>query len=246
MDFKNFYKYFINILFGLIFISLNIITRHANARNLSDLSPLAKTSAGFIEKNISIGAEYLYNFTDAKGDWHSIFKKSQPGADLYIGYNWPYIMLEVGYSWTTRKSKEFCLNSGDSLFGQTNDNSTVIAGQLRFRNTHFDLNLFASFTGDLDVITSIGFGLARPHITIHNSNPNSSIGDELTNESTKTSFIPRVGLGLRYLLSESCGLRAMWRFEKNSKIRLRTFPSFADDRPLRDGNTISFGFFTRI
>lgn len=246
MDFKNFYKYLINFLSGLTLICLSIISKYAHAKDLSDLSPLGKTSAGLINKNIVVGADYLYNFNKAKGDWQRLLRDKQPGANLYLGYNWQYIMLEIGYTWTTRKSKECILDRGKLLFNTNNDNATILNGQIRFRSTNFNLNLFASFTGDLDIITSIGFALARPHLTVHSSNANSNFGYQLTQIEAKTIFVPRVGLGLRYLLSESFGLRAMWRFEKNSKITFRQYPSYASNKPFRDGMMVAFGFFTRI
>lgn len=238
MDLKNLYKHLLNFLSGLTLIYLSIISKYAHAKDLSDLSPLAKTSAGLINKNIMVGADCLYNFTKPKGYWQYYLRDKQPGANIYMGYNWQYIMLEIGYNWTTRKSKEYVVDIGDPA------NDGTYNGQIRFRSTHFDLNLFASFTGDLDIITSVGFAFARPHVTIHitNQDPRNLNGQHAI--QAKTIFVPRVGLGLRYLLSESFGMRAMWHFEKTSKIALR-YPR-VDNKPFRDGMTISFGLFTRI
>ena len=112
MDFRDFYKYILNFLIGLAFISLNIINRTAHARNLSDLSELSRNSTNAeIERNFSFGAEYIHIFVNGKGDYGTTFRRNQPGGNLYIGYNWNSIMLEMGYSWTTRKSKEFFLRT---------------------------------------------------------------------------------------------------------------------------------------
>lgn len=237
MDLKNLYKHLLNFLSGLTLIYLSIISKYAHAKDLSDLSPLGKTSAGLINKNIMVGADYLYNFTKPRNGWQYYLRDKQPGANIYMGYNWEYIMLEIGYNWTTRKSKEFVINQGRITDG-------IYNGQIRFRSTHFDLNLFASFTGDLDIITSVGFAFARPHLTLHTTSQDPVTLAKINQIKSKTIFVPRVGLGLRYLLSESFGMRAMWHFEKTSKIRLRYSPY--SNKPFRDGMTISIGLFTRI
>ena len=249
MGFKNFYKYFLNFLIGLAFIILNIINQYAHAKNLSHLSELAKRSANTeIEHRFSVGAEYIYMINGIKDDWSKMLKKTQSGGNLYVGYNWPYIMLEMGYSWTTRKSKEFALDNGGVLFGQTNNNGfTLIYGQVRYRSTHFDLNFFANMVGSLDVITAIGISFARPHVTANTSNITYTInGAPISDIVSKTTVVPRVGLGLRYLFTDTFGIRSMWYFDKNSRIKLRHVPALGTDKPFRDANTITVGLFGGI
>ncbi len=251
MDFK-FYKYFLNFLVGLAFISLNIINQYAHAKDLSDLSELSRSSSE-VERNLSVGIEGLYMISHYKNDWNKVFRKNQGGVNIYAGYNWQYIMLEMGYSWTGRRAKEFFLDDLATLFGQTNnpinpgaDAATVISGQVRFRSTHFDLNFFSNAFGNFDVVTSIGISFARPHITIYTSNSNSSIGFQLRDIVDKTTAVPRAGLGLRYLFTDTFGVRGMWHFDKNSKISLRSDPAVFGLKPFRDANTFSLGVFGRI
>ena len=246
MGFKNSYKYFLNFLIGLAFIILNIINQYAHAKNLSDLSQLNKNSADAkIAKNLSFGAEGIYMFAGIRDDWQSILRKTHPGANLYVGYNWPYIMLEMGYSWTTRRAQDSFVNTGDQLFGISNDNPTTISGQVRFRSTHFDFNFFANVYEDFDIVTSIGASFARPHVTVHISNSSSTLGTKLTEIVGKTTLVPRIGLGFRYLFSDTFGVRSMWHFDKNSRIKLR-YVAVPSDQPFRDANTLSFGFFSRL
>jgi|GEM_PF-1198990 hypothetical protein len=244
MGFKNFYKYFFNFLIGLAFIILNIINQYAHAKDLSDLSELAKASINTeIEHKFSVGAEYMYIIDDVKDDWRKMLQKTQSGANLYVGYNWPYIMLEIGYIGTTRKSKEFLLNTGDVLFGQTyNGVSTVVAGQVRHRSTHFDLNFFANVIGDFDLVTSAGISFARPHVTVQFAN-NPNLEDIVV---SKTTAVPKVGLGFRYLFTNTFGVRCMWHFDQNSKIRIRYSNFPGTFKPFRDANTFSIGLFGGI
>lgn len=247
MDFKNLYKYFLSILIGLAFISLNIINRCGYAKDLSALSELSKMNNSSSIKNVTVGAEYIYLFSAIRDDWREMFRTSQPGAKIYAGYNWSYVMLELGHSFTTRRAKEFFLNTNGSLFGQNNNSPTFISGKVRYRNTYFDLNLFANLCGDLDLVTSLGLSFIRPHIIINSSNPGSTIGAKLTNVLTKTTFVPRFGVGLRYLVTDSVAIRTMWHFEKNSRIRLRYAPiEFDSNKPFRDANTFSFGVMSNI
>jgi hypothetical protein len=232
-------------LYIIFFICCLNIFNTSYAKNLSHLSELAKRSSNAeIEKNCSFGADYMYMFAGSKGDWNTIFRKTHPAGNIYIAYNWDYIQLELGYNWTTRKSKEFALKANNTLFGLTNNQNTLLTGQIRFRSTHLDLNFFANIFGSLDLISAMGCSFTRPHIIIQRS-VSSNVADKLLTTQTKTSFVPRFGLGLRYLINEIIGMRIMWNFDKNSRTKLRQSSGFGD-KPFKDANTFSIGIFSKI
>jgi len=243
MDFKRGYKYFLDFLIGLAFISLNVVHQSAHAKDLFDLSELSKSSASEVDK-YSFGMDGIYTFVGARSDYGKIFRSSKPGSNFYIGYNLESIMLEIGYLSTTRRSKESVLSTGDTFLGTTLDAPKKFNGQVRFRNTHFDLNFFTNFYDKLSIVSAIGISFVRPNVTFTATNRE---GNSVTFKQivTKTNTIARAGVGIRYLLGSNSAIRAMGYFEQYSKIRFRD-PGEPNNKPFKDAYTISVGILFRI
>ncbi len=243
MDFKTKYKYFLDFLIPLAFISLNIIYQSTHAKDLFDLSELSKTSV--VETNNYIfGADGLYTHVTPKSDYGKIFRIIKPGTNFYIGYNWESIMLEIGYLSTTRKSKTTMLATGSEFISQTTTQPTLINGQVRFRNTHLDLNFFTNFYEKINIVTAVGIGFIRPKVTfratdlISNKIPYQGI-------TTKTSAVFRVGVGLAYFLNNNASIRTMGYFDQYSRIRFRE-PKEPDNKAFKNAYTVLVGLFFKV
>lgn len=243
MDFKSRYKYFLDFLIGLAFISLNIIYQSAHSKDLSDLSELSKRSAAKVD-NYSFGIDGFYMAAKPKSDYTQIFRTTQPGLNFYIGYSWPSIMLEIGYLSTTRKSKNNTLATNTEFLSQTTNQPTIVNGQMRFRNTHLDLNFFTNFYEKINIVTSLGVGFIRPNIRF-TAKDLSSNGISYQGIVGKTSAAFRAGVGLSYSLNKNTVLRTMGYFDQYSRIRFRE-PGEPNNKPFQNAYTLLSGILFKL
>lgn len=243
MDFKSRYKYFLDFLIGLAFISLNIIYQSAHSKDLSDLSELSKVSSAKANR-CSFGVDGLYMAAKPKSDYTQIFRTTQPGFNFYIGYSWESIMLEIGYLSTTRKSKNNTLGTNTEFLSQTTTQPTVVNGQIRFRNTHLDLNFFTNFYENINIVTSLGVGFIRPNIIFTTKDlGGSAIPYHGIVGKTSTAF--RAGVGLSYSVNKNIAWRTMGYFDQYSRIRVRE-PGEPNNKPLQNAYTVLSGILFKV
>lgn len=240
MDFKNKHKYF---LIGLAFISLNIIHKSAYAKDLLELSELSKPTVSEVNK-YSFGIDAVYVSASPRNDFSQVIRKNRAGANFYIGYNWDTIMLEIGYLSTTRKSKTTSLATATTFLGQPITVPEIFSGKARFKNTHLDLNFFNNFYEQYYIVTLVGIGFVRAHVSLGNPLVNINNSWEIKG---KTHAVPRAGIGLSYFLNTSIAVRAMCYFDQYSKITLSN-STIAEgyDKPFKNAYTGSIGLLFRL
>ena len=246
MDFKNGYKYFLDFLIGLAFISLSIVHQSAHAKDLLELSELSKPSSSEVNR-CNFGMDGIFMSAGTRGDFSKIFRKSEPGSNFYVGYNWDTIMLEIGYLSTTRKSKASTLAAGSQFLGQQTmaGGPTIFTGQVRFRNTHFDLNFFTNFYDQVNIVTAIGVSFVRPNVSLVATNLQGAYLGNQWGVTGKTNAVPRAGIGLSSSLSSNIFVRSMGYFDQYSKIRFRV-PGEPNNKPFKDAYTVSIGLLFKI
>ena len=242
MDLNNIYKYFLNLFIASIFIILNFIYRPIYSKDLTYLSTLHSDNP-YKFKKVSIGADFTYLNLVHKGDYSDLFKKNRAGANVYVGYNLNGVMLEVGYSFTTRRAKEFTVQgAGATFLGlAVNNPPTTFTGKVRFKNTHLTLNLFTDLIENFKVVTAIGIGFVRPHTIFTSSDPN-----YLGVIESKTTMVPRVGAGFSLTHTENISFRTMFYFEQFSKIRYKKSPTPDTDQAFKNAYTASVGILFKL
>lgn len=251
MDFKYGYKFILDLLIGLIFVCFNsIYYSSANAKDLTYLSQLnSRDSYKF--SNVNIGMDVTYLLVGHNGDYGQIFRKNRAGGNFYVGYNLNGVMLEVGYSFTTRRAKLTTITgtaaNPATFLGQIVTADTQFTGKVRFKNTHLTLNLFTDLSQDLKVVTAIGIGFVRPHtIFKHIDIATGNVSAYNGVIASKTTLVPRLGMGFSLISSPTISWRIMGYFEKFSKIKYKTAPSVGNYRPFKNAYTWLVGVLVKL
>lgn len=250
MDFKYGYKYILNLLIGLIFVCINLIYYPANAKDLTYLSQLNPPNS-YSSSKLNFGMDISYLLVGHNGDYNKIFRKNRAGGNFYVGYHLNGVMLEVGYSFTTRRAKSTTItgtiaNPGTFL-GQPITEDTQFIGKVRFKNTHLTLNLLTDLSQDLKIVTALGIGFVRPHtIFKHINSGTGAVSGYNGVIASKTTLVPRLGLGFSLISSPTVSWRVMGYFEKFSKIIYKTAPSVGNYKPFKNGCSCLIGMMVKL
>lgn len=158
-----------------------------------------------------------------RGSSHgSMFKKNFGAIAAHAGARWRDISIEVGHESTGQEDKT------GSHTATPHDQEVVTASintQNYFKGWHLDLNTYLPIHADLELITSLGYGLIKHRAS----------GDIAITASRKTIFAEdlhfsnryratyRLGIGAQQMVCEHIGIRAMVRYKMlNNRTRLKS------------------------
>lgn len=237
------YKYFSNLLIKIIIVISSITLQSAISKDLSYLSILNNNTK---PQKLSIGVDGIYIFTHNKGQYANIFKNTRPGANIYLGFNIEDIMLEVGYLFTSRRSKTTEIFMGNSFLGVIVPQNTRLKGKLRFKNTHIDINFFSKLNNDVKVVTGIGISFLRTSIKLKVTDFNDNDIDYNGKIVGKTNCIPRFGIGIVVNIADNVWCRIMGHFEQHSKAKLKFAPSSNLYKPFKDAYVVLAGLIVKF
>jgi hypothetical protein len=193
-----------------------------------------------------LGFDAQHIWVKGDSEWNNVFQSMHPGANIYLGVRLSnFIGLELGYSWTTRKTKNYGVAAGETAFGITNSAATTISTQVRLKNTHFDINAYFPMGKYMEVITSLGIGASRQGMII-TSSTTSNLGNALVQVRGKTTPVGRLGLGLEGMVTDTTGIRAMWRYDTLSRVKVRSAPTGVSDKVFKNSSTILLGLIWKL
>lgn len=199
-----------------------------------------------------LGADYYQVWMKAKNDWASVFPKSYPGGTVYVGTKFHDCFgVELGYDWSSQKTKGFALGS---TFLGTAVPTGGLTGQVKVRRTggHLDLVGYLPVCECLDLTGSIGFGWVQPKIsiTLNQNAGNSTMGSALVSVSGKSRGVFRVGVGVNYMVTDMVGLRAKLGWESTSGLRINGNQAFSNfgftQKAFKGSATLSLGGFVKF
>jgi len=195
------------------------------------------------ETNPYIGLEYKQTWMKGKGDWANILPKSYPGASLFVGSRFnENVGIELGYSSTKRKSKS---SSTQSLNGVMLNNGANVSGSTKVKvyGAYFDINGYLPIDQQFDLIGSVGVALNKAKISYAS---NLAAGDV----STKSRVLGRLGFGAQAMVNEWVGVRAMARWENNSRLHKGGTIQFDNKsvpaKIFKDAGSLSLGAFVKF
>jgi hypothetical protein len=246
MDFiQNSNKSLIDWLVKIILVGVILACQASYSKNLSHLSKLSdryKTD----DRNYVFGLDGFLIMTDTRGDYGKIFRKNRLGNNLYIGYSWQDITLELGYLYTFRKSKNAFIESGRDFLASTTAEPTYFSGKVKFKNTHVDLNFFSNVSEYWRAVTVVGVGFVRLGIKFSATGANGQpLATPYHDILSKTNAIVRFGFGLSKFCNENMAIRVMAYYDRYSQIRTRA-PGEPHNKPFRDAYTGSVGIFFKL
>ncbi len=236
-------KYFSDLLIGLIFVGLTLTLQPAISKDLSYLSVLHNDGK---KQKLSIGMDGIYIFTNNKGQYADIFRKTRPGGNVYLGFHIEDVMLEVGYLFTSRRSKQVEILVPRTFLGVNTLVNTKFTGKLRFKNTHIDLNFFSKLTDNFKFITGIGIGFLRSSIKFNVTDFNGNNIDYDGNIVGKTNVVPRIGVGVAINVADNILFRSMFYVEQHSRVKLKLAPNPNEYKPFDNAYTVLAGFIIRF
>jgi hypothetical protein len=171
------------------------------------------------------GLGYKQYWVSPKTEWKPVLRGNTSGFAFLVGQRvHDYFAVELGYEWTTDKPKTVSVANGSSLLGVPTAADVNIQSKLRFKTGYADLQLLMPFklteTFNPELIVALGVGTMKPSIRF-SSDPatTSAFTNAFTTFKGKSKTVGRIGLGLQSFLTESIGVRVIWRFENTATLR---------------------------
>lgn len=202
-----------------------------------------------------LGVDYTQTYMRARNAWNLVFPKDYPGASVYVGTrfheNWG---LELGYDWSTRKTKNFNLPAGTPFFGGA-ISAAGLRGNTKIRRTGGYLDMLGTLpvAECVELLGSLGVGWVQAKIvTSFSSEPvgatpaSSAIGTV----SGKGRCVARLGFGAAFMVTELVGVRAKINWASTSTLRLKGNTAFTnlgyDTKGFKGSTTLLAGIFVRF
>lgn len=217
---------------------------------------LANTVCAYAVEDINpyIGVDYDQFWMRGQGDWKRVLPRVYPGAVVYLGTKvtdcWG---LELGFDGSVRAEKKWALAPNSAFFGST-VGPRGLSGTTKISRVsgHFDLIGFLPITDCFDFFASIGYGLMRTqmHMTFSETVGASAQSSALASASARAGSVIRLGLGASYMVTELVGIRAKFRWESSSTLRIRGNQAFSDlgfrPKAFKDATALSAGVFVKF
>lgn len=211
-----------------------------------------------------LGLDLKWQRTEGRGDWNRLVPRTYPGAAIFTGERFnQYWGLELGYSETTKKTKVHTFANGENFYNNGNTANAITRVSTKFRSLYLDLNAYYPLNPCFELIGSIGAGLVRPKVKVHilnlglvNGHTGFSASDaaDLSTTKGKTRGFFRLGAGAQAFISDSVGIRALFRWETTSTARVKgrydfqqnTIQSAGVRRMFKDTFSITLGAFCKF
>ena len=174
------------------------------------------------EVDYYVGLDPNHNAISLRNDWKPVFRGNAYGANAYVGIRpIKYFGAELGYSWTTRKSKTTNVANGAVFASLTNNAGAAVDvnAKLRTVSTYFDLIGYVPIKESFEVFASAGMGWSRMKPTISLSATGNNL-DALATLTSKTRSHYRLGLGAQVLVTENLGVRFKATYADVSKQKV--------------------------
>lgn len=179
--------------------------------------------------------------------------KNYWGGNIFLGgrfcEDWG---LEIGYSWTGKKSKSETFNGYAA--GLLPDAHAQASFKNRFQQYYLDLNGYLPLDECWELMGSIGIGSVKSKLQfqIDRSYDGRAINYKIPLRSHKTKAVLRLGVGAQFMATECFGIRGMVRWATTSFVRAHTnfnYPPNGDNfefQPFRSSIITSLGVFWRF
>lgn len=208
----------------------------------------------FIELFPYLGVDLYYAHMRAKASYRSLFPSNYLSGSLYAGVKFhPNLGFELGYDWSRKKSANWTLSRGLPVFGSVANRTFSGQTKIRRSGAHLDLVGFLPIWECLEFIAYFGAGWVQPKIETTMSikpgaaEPNSSAIASLTGESRA---LLRLGVGVRYMLTDLLGIRGKLGYEATSMLRVKGNSYFQQlgygTRPFSRTGSLSLGLFYKF
>ncbi|HXH54600.1 MAG TPA: outer membrane beta-barrel protein [Gammaproteobacteria bacterium] len=217
---------------------------------------LAANSATAEEMFPYLGVDYTQTFMRARSDWNLIFPKSYPGASAYVGTRFhENFGVELGYDWSTRRTKDYLLPAGSSFFDGRVTSPNGLRGSTKIRRTGGYLDLLGTLpvAECVELLGSLGFGWVQSKIvTSFNAETAgaTSTRSAISSVSGKGRGVFRLGFGGIFMVTESVGVRAKINWASTSTLRLKGNDAFNnlgyDAKGFKGSTALLAGIFVRF
>lgn len=185
----------------------------------------------------------------------NILKKNYPQGDVYAGIKLNnYLGLQLGFEGVSSQHKPTTFTNASVILGRTVD-SPVSFDQhqtsMRLYGFHADVMGFYPFSicnEHFNLVASIGLANKRVTLkdvlTIENGVP-IPLGEiaNVTRTFAMTKCVPRLGLGVQYMLTNCAGVRLMGQWENTARFKNIKTKDGLGTFALRNATSLGFGAF---
>lgn len=220
------------------------------------VSPSGSTciDEAFIELLPYLGIDFTRSHMKSRASYGGLLPSSFFGGSLYAGVKFhPNLGFELGYDWSMKRSSNWTLGQTQVMFGSVV--RTTFSGQTKVRRSgaHLDVVGFLPVWECLESMVFLGVGWIQPKvesimsITPGAAEPNSSAIASITGDSRG---VLRLGVGLRYMLTDLFGIRGKLGYETSSRLRVSGNSYFQrlgySTRPFSNSLSLSIGAFYKF
>lgn len=200
------------------------------------------------------GADYYRVWMKGRNNYSGIFPHSYVGATLYAGTKLcGNFGLEIGYDWSSRKSRRWILTGKQPFFKSTVPRTFGAETRISRNGAHLDAVGFLPLPECFEFFASVGYGWVKNKITIvalsifEPSTPQSSA---LASMKGQGHSVLRLGTGISLIFADMVGIRFKLGWETTSALKITGNTAFYQSgfvtRGWKDSFTASLGGFVRF
>lgn len=226
----------------LVLLSALVAVGSASASMFGDVCPV-------------IGADFKWTKMKNSSDWDNEFAESFPGGTIYLGAKFSENFgAELGYSTTSKKSKDITLATGQNIGGISTpaaNNGQTLTTKVRTNGAHLDLVGYLPIDNGFELFGALGLGFMNASIDIAtNSAITGNFLTALTSMTGSHKVIPRIGIGANWMATEMVGLRAKLGWEGTNRLRIKDNKNYAgqtfSDKPFKSSYSLALGAFVKF
>lgn len=175
-------------------------------------------------------------------------KKAYHGFDIYLGAPFAQSLgMELGYHQGLSRSKDTTFEQ-NAVFGTNPQNlNDRLLLKVQTRSFHIDMNAYMPLMANFDAMSQVGLALMKARVRA-DFIPNGGTAQDLEVNS-KLSLVGRLGIGVRYRLTDLLNIRLLGRWESTNKLSIQIYDDDGDAfkvKPFKSGVSVALGLFAYL
>jgi len=219
----------------LVLVSALVAASAAGASWIDDCSPM-------------VGADIKWLSMKTASAWNGIFPKNYIAGDVYAGVKFhENFGLDVGYTWTEKKSHDDVISAGVPIGDVNGSATTNVTTKVELNGPYVDLMGYWPLTNCVDLFGSVGVGFYNLNLDIAPVSTSTTRQAGLSAITGDDKAVMRVGLGIRGMLNNWFGVRGKVAWENTSRLRLKDNKGTGfNNKPFKDAYSLAVGVFAKF
>jgi hypothetical protein len=194
-------------------------------------------------KNFYLGATAGSSYAVLKGEYKRNFRPWLPSANFYLGLKLhPYFALELGRNASITKKKNVSFHAGTRYGHIIANTNSQVSSKIFMASFYLDAKFFWPVHPSIQPHIDLGLGLYRGTFGMNSIAPNNSNVSTLFNIQRRSSYVPRLSLGLDWRFSEHCMTGLQLGYQGLSRVKVRDLGGLFGERPFKAGYSAMLAF----